>query len=380
MKVMHLIGSLRVGGAEKVVCSLIQGLRATDTCSIVMTMAGGPLERELQQLGVETIIRPFSWPTSIQWIRCVSQEIQQRQIDLLHTHLFTTDMLGRIAARRAGVPVITTLHAPSPWKRSRRLKPYVQRWADLISARHACDALVAISPEVRDFQIRYGGMPAGKMHVIGNPVHTEQFSANPLARERIRSHYGIEPAATVLINVASLRPIKGQEYLLHAFAHLAKERDDLKLLLLGDGPCRQALMALSTALGIARQVIFCGVCPDVAGHLSAADIFVMSSLSEGISMAILEAMASARPIVATSVGGNVDLIQNQENGLLVPSRNPEAMAEAIRRLMQTPVEAHNMGARAAQFVREHYDAPRIARAYTELYRAVITSQPSRIHH
>jgi glycosyltransferase involved in cell wall biosynthesis len=372
MHVMHLIGSLRIGGAEKVVCSLIRGFSHTGTRSSVMALAGGPLKEELHSLGADVIIRPLNRAATPLWLLQTARELKCRSVDLLHTHLFTTDVLGRLAGRMAGVPGVTTLHAPSTWKRSYRIKDRTKHHADRFTARYACDALVAISEEVKAFQVKVGGLPASKLHVIGNPVHTAMYGKDPVIRSRVRNLFGIQDNDIVILNVAGLKPIKGQEYLLQAFASLAQRRR-LKLLLAGDGKSRTRLETLRWSLGISENVTFCGARDDVPDILAAADVFVMSSLSEGISMAILEAMATGLPTVATAVGGNTDLIRHMQTGILAEPRDLASLAEGIAFILDNPAEACAMGRRAAQFVRERYDAPLIARKYENLYRSILCS-------
>lgn len=366
-RVMHLIGSLQVGGAEQVVCTLLQGFRKTDVQGMVIALAGGPLEHELNELGFEVMIRPFSWACAPLWLIRTALELHRCSVDVLHTHLFTTDQLGRLVGLLSGVPVVTTLHSPSTWKRSRNLKNRLKRLVDMLTSRHLCAGLVAISQEIKDYQSRYGGIPANKMCIIGNPVYTDRFNHDEDARTRIRKSNGIGEKDIVLITVAGLKPIKAQDDLLHAFARLVFIHKQLKLFFVGDGPCRNELEDLSIKLGLNEHVIFCGMQQDVSAYLSASDIFVLCSLSEGISMAILEAMAASLPVVATAVGGNIALVNEGQTGFLIPSREPVIMADTIDKLIADLPAARIMGRKGAEFVRRHYDVSLICDQYADIY-------------
>lgn len=371
MKTMHFVGSLKLGGAEKVVSVLSQAFSKVNCEVYILAFASGALEAECLRGGAKIIIRPFRWRHSIQWLLYFVKELKQLKIDVLHTHLITADVLGRIGGRLAGIPVIvSTMHAPSTWKRSGRIKDRLKTIVDRMTANYLSDCLFSISKQVSDYQVRYGGINPTKIRVISNPIAVDRYQRNEVDRVAIRSVLGVEAHHTVITNVASLKPIKGQKYLLEALRGIVDHYRDVRVLLVGDGEDRGGLEELASALGVTEHVHFLGNRLDIPAILSASDIFAMPSLSEGISMSILEAMAAELPVIATAVGGNPDIILDKVTGLLVAPADNSAMATALGRVISDREFARSLGLRAKQFVNDHHDAGKIAGQLEHVYRSI----------
>ncbi|MBW2130342.1 MAG: glycosyltransferase [Deltaproteobacteria bacterium] len=369
LRILHLVGSLRLGGAERVVCTMAECSKRYPVIPHVMALSGGPLAHELKEAGIEPMVKPFRWSMLPFWLAATVRDLRNLRIDVIHTHLFTADLLGRISGRLAGVPVIvSTLHAPSTWKRSGRAKDRLKTIVDEWSANLLADGLIAISDEVRRHQIEIGGLAPSKIRVIGNPVWVEAFDGAGGKRVESKGFLGFTRDNVVITNIASLKPVKGQEYLLRCFSRLLKRHPLARLLLAGEGESRERLQALCKALEITRQVRFLGLHRDIPRVLSASDIFVNSSLSEGISIAILEAMGAGVPVVATAVGGNPDLIRHGETGLLVEPKDEDGLARALEFLILNPNEGSRMASAAFDFVKKNFDAPLIFERTLTFYR------------
>lgn len=372
MRVLHLIGSLKVGGAETVVTTLLRSSDYDRFQYTILILERGPLMDELAGSPVRVMILPFRWLTMPLWLLKTVRRLRALRIDVVHTHLFSTDILGRAAGKLARVPVIvSTYHAPSTWKQERSVKNFLRRTLDALTANCLTDGLTAISHAVFGYQTTTGQIRGEKLRVITNPVRCHRFRCDAGSRAAMRRELGVFEEERVLINVSSLAPIKGHEYLLRACPLLLDHPGRWRLLLVGDGPLKSELKRVAQSLGIADRVFFLGQRRDVPDLLRASDVFVMSSLSEGVSMAILEAMAAALPIVATRVGGNVDLIAPGHTGMLVEPRNESALAGAIRHLLDAPQEAALLGCNARHYVRQHHDARLIARQYEDYYRELL---------
>jgi glycosyltransferase involved in cell wall biosynthesis len=369
--IVHLIGSLRLGGAEKVVSVLAQAFDK-DQCEVyICAFTTGELEEECRCRGAKVIIMPFQWRHAVRWLFCFVKELKALHIDVLHTHLFTADFLGRIGGRMAGVPVVvSTIHAPSTWKRSRGLKDRLKLFADRLTANYFTDCLFSISKQVSDYQVRYGGIKPSKIKEISNPIVISRYRRNEIERDVIRASIGLKDNHKVITNVASLKPVKGQKYLIQALRDIVRNHPDVCLLLVGDGQDRDVLAKMASTLGVSENVHFLGNRIDVPAILSASDIFVMPSLSEGISMAILEAMAAELPVVATAVGGNPDIILDNVTGLLVAPANASYLAKALERMLNDHNFARSLGIQAKQFVKEHHDAEMIAHQLAITYRSI----------
>lgn len=371
IRVLHLIGSLKLGGAEKVVSILARSFNKNSCDIYILAFATGELEKECLRSRANVIIRPFQWRNSMHWLYDFVKELKRLKIDVLHTHLFTADLLGRIGGRLAGVPiVVSTIHAPSTWKRSQRLKDRLRRLADRYTANHVCDALFSISEQVSAYQVKYGGIDPTKLSSISNPIMINEYEDKKLLRNDTRAILGLNADQKVIINVASLKPVKGQTYLLQALQIVKVRHPNIRLLLVGDGDDKDTLMRVADTLGIMDNVIFLGNRLDVPALLAATDLFVMPSLSEGISIAILEAMASELPIVATSVGGNPDIIKDGVTGILVEPADAAALATAIERLLNEGDYARTLAKSAKQYVKDHHDAEMIAGQLEASYRTL----------
>jgi glycosyltransferase involved in cell wall biosynthesis len=224
--------------------------------------------------------------------------------------------------------------------------------------RHAyrcAHAIVANSSAARA-QLEGEGVPASSIRVIPNGITVERFTPIPGAR----------PVRT-LVTVANLRPEKAHDVLLRAVAMLAPARPQLRLLVAGDGPRAADLRALASTLGIADRVDFLGHVDDVASLLGRAGAFVLASRSEAFPNAAMEAMAAGLPVIASAVGGLLDLVDHGRTGLLVPVDDPGAFAGAIDQLMADPARAARIGAAARQDVMTRYSFDRMVRAFEDLY-------------
>ncbi|MEK6560454.1 MAG: glycosyltransferase, partial [Nitrospirota bacterium] len=178
---------------------------------------------------------------------------------------------------------------------------------------------------------------------------------------------GIKENGLVVIHVANLKPVKGHRFLLHDFAEIIRQAPDMKLLLIGKDELNGSLHRLAAQLDIADNVLFLGTRQDVPDLLSAADICVLPSLSEGMSNAILEYMAAGKPVVATNVGGNPELIKNGFNGFLVAGENVEELKNALLALIKDGGKRQAMGANGFMRVKQEFSMEKMVRKYEELF-------------
>lgn len=229
IRVMHFVGSLRTGGAEKVVTTLLKNIDRERYQAYVMVFKNGALEAECRAAGCSPIVKPLKGIGPLRlfhlpfWLLSVRRELRRSKIDVLHTHLSTSDILGRIAARIAGVPVvISTFHSPAYWKQSKRPVIRLKQFADRVTANFLTDGMTAVSREVKEFQVGIGGIDGAKIRVIGNPVALANGNLSGEKKECRRRLGVVNENHTVFTNVANLRTVKGQKYLIRAFAELKK--------------------------------------------------------------------------------------------------------------------------------------------------------------
>jgi glycosyltransferase involved in cell wall biosynthesis len=230
------------------------------------------------------------------------------------------------------------------------------------------DMIVAPSPAILDAVERDEAAPRDRMRCIPNAVDTERFRpVSDVERQRIRAAIGSTDSGLLVGCVADFVPVKRHEDLVDAFARVRDELPDACLILIGDGPCRDAIEKRIREAGLADRIRLLGRRPDIDKLLSALDLFVLASDTEGLSNAILEAQACGLPVIATDVGGNPDVV-DADCGILVPPRQPATLADAMCALLRNRPGRERMGAFArARVVRDHSIAA-MAQDYTALYR------------
>jgi glycosyltransferase involved in cell wall biosynthesis len=278
----------------------------------------------------------------------LARRFRRWQADILHTHDDRAHLYGTFAGRLARVPrIVHTRHGRSP-DVSRRQKIVLTTAARLI------DHFVCGSEDSACLALQQG-IPADRVRTIWNGIDVRRFP-----------YVGPQPDGPAVI-VARLSPEKDIETLLLATALVLREDAAFKLEIAGDGPSLSSLRKTMVELGLEGHVRFLGQVRDVAALLARAGLFVLSSLSEGISLTLLEAMASGLPLVATRVGGNPEVIANGENGFLVPPQNPRSLADALLRLRRDRDACVRLGEAGRRRVEAQFDVRRMVSEYERLY-------------
>jgi glycosyltransferase involved in cell wall biosynthesis len=339
LSILLLINTFDMGGAERVYIELARGLcgqrfRVVAAC---LQARSGRVADELRGSGADVVNLGAKRSSPAGLLRLV-RFLRREQIDVVYTFLIHSHVVGRFAGRLAGVPVVLSSQQTMGWEGplGRRLNRFTSRW---------CSAIVAVSEQVRNYLVREVGVPAGKVVTIHNAVDLTRFShpASSIARPQI-----------LIGSVARLNPEKDHATLLKAFEVVCRGYPSARLVLAGDGPERPRLERLAEELGIHARVGFLGEVTDVASVYRQFDLYVQASHVEGFSLAILEAQASALPVVVSDVGGNAEAVLNGRTGLLVPPRDVDALASAICRLLDDPQLARSLGDQARAHVAERY--------------------------
>jgi len=362
IKVIELITGLERGGAERVVADIARLLpKDSFEVTVVSLKKEGPLAKEVREYARVVSLNASTVTMPIACIRLIRFLLQEKP-DILHTHLFHADIMGRMVARLCGVKtVVTTLHNVryGGWSREVLLRTT----SFLISS------AVAVSQEVACTATRKKIMPARKIQVIYNGINMERFIRGDI--RRARESLGLLPEDEVLVNVGRMSEQKGHRYLLEAFARVYATHPRAKLLLAGDGPLRDSLRSRAKELGVAHAVVFLGNRDDIPTILNAADVFVFSSLWEGFALALAEAMACGKIVVSTHVAGVPEIVQDGTSGFLVEAKNSSQLAGAIERALLLPAQERAlMGERASSIVHEKFSAQNMAREYQQLYERV----------
>jgi glycosyltransferase involved in cell wall biosynthesis len=373
IKIVFVIGTLEIGGTERQLVELALGLdRSRFNVSVCALSASGPLAGILRTNGVQvvdlgvgrrerrasSIRRMLAAPRA--FVR-LARFLRSDRAAIIHGFLFEAYVLSAFAARVAGVPiVISSRRSLGIFKEHRRLLLLMERLANRLT-----NVVVANSCAVRDDAIRREGLRASKVVVIHNGVSASAYTASLDGRER--RALGIAADDPIALYVANLIHYKGHEVLLEAMRRLVNRIPSARLLLAGDGPMRNEIEARRASLGLDDNVILLGVRSDVAALLAAADIVVHPSFQEGFSNAILEAMAAAKPVVATNVGGNSEAVADGETGILVPPRDTLALADAMEKLIADADVARRMGAAGRQRALKDFGMEAAIARYAELY-------------
>ncbi len=351
-RVVHLVLSLNIGGLEMVVLDLVRHTdrRAFEPCVLCLSEVGA-LGPAFAAAGVPVESLNLAGRSSVRRVLLLARWLRRVRPHVLHTHNPSPHVAGALAARLAGVPVVVhTKHG--------RNKPADRRavaWNRL--AARLTDHVVAVSEDAADVARRVERVPASKVRVIHNGIDLAVF------------HPPAAPDADGMraIHVARLIGVKDQATLLRAVRRVVDREPRFRLEILGDGPAREALTRLRQDLGLEQHVHFLGFRSDVGAHLQAADLFVLSSVSEGVSLTLLEAMACGLPVVATDAGGNREVVVPGGTGVLVPPGRPELLADAVLGLLHDRDRARAMGRAGRRRVEESFDLRRVVAAYERLY-------------
>jgi glycosyltransferase involved in cell wall biosynthesis len=368
LKVCIILPKLQIGGAEMHVLSLLKNIDPSRFAVSLMCLSIGDARMEKEAgRGIQSFatIR-FRWRNSpVSFARAVNF-LKAGKFDIVHCHLPHADSIGRLAGRCAGVPVImTTEHGKflgKPWH-------YLlfERMLGTIT-----DARICVSRDILEIRMKREGTPARKLFYIPNGVDTAAFEASTRSRSSIMAEFGWEPTHPFVIAIGRLEPEKNYGVLIQAINQLRSRLPSIRCLLVGDGTCRGELASLVDSLGIGRHVKLAGARNDIADLLGAANIFVLSSLKEGLPVSLLEAMAAGKAIVATSVGGVPETIRDGESGILVSPGDIEALAGAIADLSIDEELMARLGKAARADVERDFDIKkivgRIEDLYEELYR------------
>jgi len=364
MRILQIIPTLWVGGAERVVGLLARHLKASGHDVGVVSMFAGRgtfIEEELRAARIPLYFLGKRRGPDLRMIPRIARVLAGFRPDVLHTHLYVLKyaLPALVGWRRSRV--VHTVHnlAEHEVERSSRILQYLAFRAGVVP--------VAIGEAVAESMKRVYRLSAP--HRIPNGIPVSEYAPAPGARDEIRQSLAIPPGAPTFLAVGRLEPQKNTAALFPAFASPRLRALGAHLLLAGDGELRPELEQLARRLELDGRVHFLGVRRDVPRLLAAADAFVLASRYEGNPLTVMEAMAAGRPVVATTVGCVSELV-GEEAGFLVPPGDEPALEAAIAALAADPDLARTKGTAASHRARARFDASRMASAYERLYAEV----------
>jgi sugar transferase (PEP-CTERM/EpsH1 system associated) len=364
LHVTHAVLSLDVGGLERVVLELIRAGRARGyTTSVVCLHRRGAMADQAVALGatVRSVDKPPGIrPKTVSRLADVFRELRP---DVVHSHQLGALVYGGPAARRAGVPLTVHTEHGQNYAHSRKA-----RLLGRFAARYA-RRVFGVSADIVREVVECKIAPARKVALAVNGIDTQRFAAADGGGTR--RHLGAGPGAFLVGTVGRLAEIKRQDVLLRGFARLRQVVPAARLVLVGDGPERGSLTALARQLGIEAAVTFTGARDRPEDYVAAMDVLVLSSRSEGMPLAVLEAWAAGKPVVATPVGGVPELIRDGDTGLLFPVGDVAGLADRLAGLAADPAARSRLGQAGRRRVMAEYDVRVMADRYEASYRALL---------
>ena len=381
MRVATVITRLNIGGASPPVISLAVGLRERGHESLLIVgepePGEGSLEAEALAAGaiisrIPDLRRNIHLARDLRALRQLVRHFREFRPDVVATHMSKAGALGRLAARLAGVPIVVhTYHGkgfdvfPRGWRRSSAL------WIERILARVAAGNIVVSDKQEQEF-LDLGVAPASQLRVIRYGLDLDPFIRAAEGRGGLRDELGLPADALLVGVVARVVAIKGQDVFVRAVAKLGDAWPGARFLIIGDGPFRPECEALGRTLGVDGRVRYLGWRRDIPDVLSSLDLVALPTVMdfEGTPVALIEALAARRAVVATDVGGVADVIQEGRTGLLVAPGDADALAAAMGRLLGDPASRDTFGRNGQALVRERHACKRMVdeteRYYLEL--------------
>lgn len=367
LHILYLIDEIKVkGGTEKHLFELTTGMADAGFRVSVFTLAEGEYAREFrnnpkieyQCIDVEKIYDL----KGLMGIYRINRFIRQQKVTVLQTFHTASDLVGPIAARLAfqNVKVLSSRRDLGYTKSSRHVK--MQRYIN-----HFIDGVLGNSSAVKRAVVLQENYPDEHINVIYNGIDTKPFQFDSTERKCNRDLMGFDKETILIGSVGNIRPVKGYDVLVESAAIVCRKFPAVQFLHVGEGELKAQLEDRCNALGIDNNFHFLGATDNVPGFLSVLDIYVQPSRSEGMSNAILEAMAARLPVVATDVGGNPDLIEHCVTGLLTPVENCEALAERLIQLITQPQTRSELAERASQRVHDEFRMSCMIENYKRTY-------------
>ena len=363
--ILHVVDSLETGGLERVVADLAVAQHAAGHAVGVFSIeATGGFRGVLDAAGVPVLVGNKRGSLDIGVLKALRRA--SRGVDIVHTHNYVPNYYAALAtlAMSRRPALVNTCHNMGTRLSNRRL-----RWLYVTSlARTARVAMV--SRQVRDRLVELGVVDLAQTTIVTNGIPVERFADAPERRDAARDLLGIDRDVPLIGCVGRLVPVKNHAALIAELPALSQRHPRLHVVLLGEGPLEADLRAQAARLGVGDRV-HVGARLDVAAALPALDVYVQPSLSEGMSIALLEACASGRAIVATAVGGNPDIVENGRTGVLVAPGDGAALRGAIDALLGDPARRASIGSAAADWVARNASIGFMRDAYAALYASVL---------
>ncbi len=379
VRVLQVIGGSQFGGAVWVILAYAQMLQEHG-CEVTVCTSVESVARVFRDAGclivsVPEMVREIDPPKDLRAVLKLARLCRTGRYDVVHTHTSKGGFIGRAAARIARVRVVLhTAHGFAFHEGSSRRAVAFYSSLERLAARW-CDRVVTVSEFHRLWAIRLGIAPREKILTIHNGISTSRLISTR-TRDEVRAALGLSDGLMVIGSIGRLAPQKGIEHLIAAMPTLLGHNPNFRLLLAGEGPSRAGLEQLAGRLGVSSAVSFLGFQKSVGEILKAVDVVVAPSRYEGLSISVLEAMASAKATVATRIGSNAELIEDGISGRLVPADDAQSLVEAILQIANDPALAQRYGVAAKRRFELAFTEQAMKQAVWNLYRELLAGHPA----
>jgi glycosyltransferase involved in cell wall biosynthesis len=368
-KLLFVIDNLEFGGGERGFLQLASGLRDRFEIYFVAT-PGGRLESELNRLGINFYPLDMRRRLSFRPIYHINKFIRSNKIDLVHSQGARADFYSRIAGRLAGAShILSTIQMPVEGFDVGRLRKIIYRLMDQFSGRFV-DRFIVVSDSLKRILSEGRGLPAQRVARIYNGIEVDQYHPD-LKETDLRNNLGISPTIPLVGAIGRMVWQKGFEFLIRAMPNIIAASSETRLLLVGDGPLRIELETLAKKLNVSDKIIFTGFRSDVSQILSTVDVLAIPSLLEGFPMITLEGMAMAKPIVATKIQGITEQLTEGKQAILVPPQNPNALSDALLKIIQDTELASMLAIAARRKVENDFSVEKMVSETEKVYRSLL---------
>jgi glycosyltransferase involved in cell wall biosynthesis len=365
--VLHLIGTLSAGGAERNLYYLAPYMAAGRfRYGICCLVRRGDLAAEIEEAGVPVWELGFRKRYTLLTIWRLARLLRQMRVKVLHTHLHLPGLLGRVAGLMAGTPVmITHEHGKNLWK----------RWYHRLGERlllPVTDLRIAVSQDILNLRVAMEGTPPSKICVVHNAVDPVPFEASEDLRADKRKELGLE-GSLVVGTVGRLVEAKAYDLFMEVARDVCSRRADARFLIVGEGPLGEDLKHLRDSYGLSDRVKFTGARADIPALVAAMDLYLVTSRREGLPLSLIEAMMSSKAIVATSVGGIPETLIQGQTGILASAGDRQALVEAVVSLADDPGRREALGAAARSVAVKRYSPAHIQHELEAIYSRLLKS-------
>jgi glycosyltransferase involved in cell wall biosynthesis len=369
LSILFVIDGLDFGGGERVFLQLASGLRDRYQVSVA-TNTGGKFAAELKKLRIKLFSIDMTRQFSLKPVHQIRNIITHNKIDLIHSQGARADFFARLGGRLAGIRhILCTVAMPVEGFDVGPLRKSFYHLMDKLSGRYV-ERFIVVSDSLKKTITDSRRIPSQNIVRIYNGIELDHYQPE-LQNSKLRNSWGIPSSVPLIGAIGRLVWQKGFEYLIEAVPTILQVTPEARLVLVGDGPLRPDLENLARELDVHDRVIFTGFRSDIQNLLSTMDVLVVPSLLEGFPMITLEAMATAKPIVATQIQGIIEQISDGVEGILVPPNNPKAITAAVLRLMNDKELSSKLAVAARRKVESYFSVERMVRETETVYLSLL---------